>query len=126
MLTIQSSVSTDGIETNGPPPFLPLAAITSRQIEDLNGEKFGYYLNTQLVEKYDQMVPVDFYTFEFNLQSNWRLSKPTRFEMMNEKEGGYLLSKKEAYVSNKSMLPKWSPQIRELNWLWYNNWGKNW
>lgn len=39
MLTIQSSVSTDGIETNGPPPFLPLAAITSRQIEDLNGER---------------------------------------------------------------------------------------
>ena len=39
MLIIQSSVSTDGVETTGLPPYLPLATITSRQIEDLNGER---------------------------------------------------------------------------------------
>lgn len=39
MLIIQSSVSADGVETTGTPPLLPLATITSRQIEDLNGER---------------------------------------------------------------------------------------
>ena len=64
-------------------------------IEDENGEKFGYYLNTKVVEKYwPDRIETDNKSFEFNLQSNGRLEHPMKFEIIDLKEGGYQLWKK--------------------------------
>ena len=67
-------------------------------IEDEDGEKFGYYLNTEVVEKHWNKT--DNKSFEFNLQSNGRLPNPMKFEIKDLEEGGYLLFSK----SNKDNL----------------------
>ena len=58
-------------------------------IEDEDGEKFGYYLNTKVIESYDKDIETDNKTFEFNLESNVRLDKPIKFEIKDLKKGGY-------------------------------------
>ena len=51
-------------------------------IEDEEGEKFGYYLHTQVVEKYDKRIKTDNKTFHFNLESkDNRLQQPMKFEI---------------------------------------------
>ena len=66
-------------------------------IEDEDGEKFGYYLNTEVVEKYKEWKETDNKSFEFNLQSNGRLQQPMKFEIIDIKRGGYYLCEKSAY-----------------------------
>ena len=67
-------------------------------IEDEDGEKFGYYLNTQVVEKYwklgDRRIETDNKSFEFNLESNGRLDQPMKFEIKDLYWGGYELCEK--------------------------------
>ena len=64
-------------------------------IEDDRGEKFGYYLNTQIkLQKYYEWEPTDIISFHFNISSsNKRLKKPTRFEIKDTKWGGYMCFK---------------------------------
>jgi hypothetical protein len=64
-------------------------------IEDEDGELFGYYLNTEVVEKYDKRIETDFKSFHFNLQSkNNRLKHPVKFEIEHSEWGGYALWEK--------------------------------
>ena len=60
-------------------------------IEDKSNEKYGYYLNTTIEEKYDSYQKTDNKTFHFNLDSNGRLSKPMKYEIKNRKYGGICL-----------------------------------
>ena len=68
-------------------------------IEDITGEKFGYYLNTKFIPKY-RRIPVDppvetnEGTFHFNIQSNGRLKRPMKFPINDTVEGGYKLFEK--------------------------------
>ena len=63
-------------------------------IEDENSELFGYYYNTEVVEKY-YWQETDSKSFEFNLQSkNNRLKQPMKFEIKNLQEGGIYLREK--------------------------------
>ena len=64
-------------------------------IQDERGEKFGYYLNTQINYEYaiDTMKKTDAKSFEFNLQSNGRLTGPMKFEIKNLKHGYGLKNK---------------------------------
>ena len=71
-------------------------------IEDNDREIFGYYLNTEVVEKYGlfNRHETDFKSFEFNLQSNERLPKPMKFEINNLNVGGiYLYSNSDQFTS---------------------------
>ena len=62
-------------------------------IEDEDGEKFGYYLNTEVKTDFENRCIVDKKTFHFNLQSqNGRLNKPMKFEIKDTKWGGYKMS----------------------------------
>ena len=63
-------------------------------IEDEDGEKFGYYLNTEVIEKYHKHRETDEKSFHFNLQSNGRLDKLMKFEIIDLKWGGYYLFEK--------------------------------
>ena len=63
-------------------------------IEEEDGEKFGYYLNTEVIEDYDYWKETDKKSFEFNLESNGRLQQPMKFEIKDLKYGGYELFKK--------------------------------
>ena len=68
-------------------------------IEDKDGEKFGYYLNTEVIEDYyweygDQPIKTDKKSFEFNLESNGRLPHPMKFEIKDLQKGGYYLYEK--------------------------------
>ena len=63
-------------------------------IEAEDGEKFGYYLNTEIIETYDKTIQTDKKSFQFNLQSNGRLPGSMKFEIKDLKEGGYILWKK--------------------------------
>ena len=56
-------------------------------IEDEDGEIFGYYLNTEIVEEYRWYQVTDSKSFHFNLQSkNNRLNQPMKFEIKDTKE----------------------------------------
>ena len=57
-------------------------------IEDSIGEKFGYYLNTEISEKCEEWISTDNKSFHFNLQSNGRLLKPMKFEVEDTLYGG--------------------------------------
>ena len=64
-------------------------------IEDEDEEIFGYYLNTQVVEKYNQNQSTDSKSFLFNLQSNNnRLQSPMKFEIKDLEYGGITLHTK--------------------------------
>ena len=63
-------------------------------IEDNEGEIFGYYLNTEITKRYHEWRKTDDKSFEFNLESNGRLTGPMKFEIKNEKIGGWKLFKK--------------------------------
>ena len=63
-------------------------------IEDSDGEKFGYYLNTEVVKSYEYDIKTDKKSFEFNLESNGRLEQPMKFEIKHLIYGGYGLYKK--------------------------------
>ena len=66
-------------------------------IEDTDNEIFGYYLNTEIVEKYCP-VETDKYSFEFNLHSNNnRLNQPKIFPIKNTYNGGYYLHDKNSH-----------------------------
>ena len=66
-------------------------------IEDDDGEKFGYYLNTEVIEKYGyEAIKTDNKSFEFNLQSNGRLQHPMKFEIKDLNKGGYYLHEKSS------------------------------
>ena len=60
-------------------------------IEDTDGEKFGYYLNTEVIEDYEYVIRTDNKSFHFNLESHGRLPHPMKFEIKDLKEGGYML-----------------------------------
>ena len=66
-------------------------------IEEEDGEKFGYYLNTEVIGDYDywqEWMETDYKSFHFNLQSNGRLPQPMKFEIKDLKFGGYHLYEK--------------------------------
>ena len=58
-------------------------------IEDEDGERFGYYLNTKVLNNFDEGIPSDEKSFHFNLFSNGRLSEPMKFEANNKNNSGY-------------------------------------
>ena len=61
-------------------------------IEENEGEKFGYYCNTEIVHQSNEWIPTDSQSFHFNLFSNERLPKPMKFEVINPNCCGYCLS----------------------------------
>ena len=66
-------------------------------IEDEDGEKFGYYLNTKVIKEYwPNVIETDNKSFHFNLESNGRLQQPMKFDIKNLKYGGYLLYEKSS------------------------------
>ena len=70
-------------------------------IEDTNGEKFGYYLNTEVIEKYyPNKVETDSKSFQFNLKSNGRLSGSMKFPIRDLRYGGYELYKTSHVYGN--------------------------
>ena len=78
-------------------------------IETDDGEKFGYYLNTEIIEKYDELIPTDFKSFLFNLQSNGRIKHPRKYEIIEIPCGYYLFDKSQPellIVGNISMNKK--------------------
>ena len=61
-------------------------------IENLDGEVFGYYLNTQVNEQYKySRQETDSKTFHFNLKSNGRFPNPMKFEIKDLEKGGIKL-----------------------------------
>ena len=70
-------------------------------IEDTYGERFGYYLNTQIMNRcnYFFTTQTDDKSFEFNLHSNGRMNSMTKFNIKNT-SSGYFLSPK----SNKTLI----------------------
>ena len=81
------------------PPILNERIIGKKQlafiIEDIDGEIFGYYCNTQIVEQYGfPGQETDNKSFHFNLQSNGRLKQPMKFEIKNLIFGGIRLYQK--------------------------------
>ena len=65
-------------------------------IKDDQNEKFGYYLNTKIIDKYNQWIYTDNKSFEFNLESNGRLNGMMKFPI-KDINCGYLLNEKEDY-----------------------------
>ena len=61
-------------------------------VEDTENNKFGYYLNTEIIEKYDDWIPTDKDSFTFSLKSNNRLNGMMKFEQKDTKYGYYIYS----------------------------------
>ena len=66
-------------------------------IEDEDGEKFGYYLNSEIIDNYISTMKTDQKSFLFNLESNGRLSEAMKFEIKDKYKGGYKLCDKSQY-----------------------------
>ena len=64
-------------------------------IEEEDGEKFGYYLNTEMIERYTKEIQTDRKSFEFNLQSNGRLNGMIKFQIRNINAGIWLFGKSD-------------------------------
>ena len=90
-------------------------------IEDENNEKFGYYLNTDVVEEYGKTIETDNNSFSFNLKSNGRLKKPMKYEITNCKRGGYWLYQKEQssllFIGDISIEKS---NLKTESWCWQN------
>ena len=57
-------------------------------IEDTFGNKFGYYSTTKIQpNKFMEWVKADPNTFLFSLNSNGRIDKPMKFEIINQRNG---------------------------------------
>ena len=64
-------------------------------VESEDGEQFGYYLHTEIIEEYYFLIKTDTKSFEFNLESkDNRLPGPMKFEIKKKISGGYKLFKK--------------------------------
>ena len=61
-------------------------------IQNEEGEKFGYYLNSEVSSKYYDQVRSDGKSFHFNLKSNGRIISPMKFEYNSLSSFGYNLS----------------------------------
>ena len=68
-------------------------------IEDDRGEKFGYYLNTQIEDEYNSEYfnQTDTKSFHFNLESKGRYQFPLKFEIKST-TGGYALFDKSSNI----------------------------
>ena len=62
-------------------------------IEDTDGKKFGYYLNTEVDDKYDIIIGTDNKSFEFNLQSNKLFLQRMKYEIKRINYGYILFDK---------------------------------
>ena len=81
-------------------------------IENTDGEIFGYYLNTQVVEKYG-LQETDSKSFKFNLQSNGRLKEPMKFEINDLIWGGiYLWEKTDGNLINLGDIRLWKENLK--------------
>ena len=60
-------------------------------IEDTDGEIFGYYENSQIVEIYRRCIETDEKSFEFNIKSNGIINKLMKFEIKDLELGGICL-----------------------------------
>ena len=69
-------------------------------IQDKENNLFGYYLNTQVVEKYNTNMPTDENSFLFSLRSRMRLPEPMKFEIVDPKYGYYLSMNNEERLIN--------------------------
>ena len=57
-------------------------------IEDTIGNKFGYYSAGKIqLNKFSEWVKADAQTFLFSLNSNGRMDKPMKFEIINQRNG---------------------------------------
>ena len=82
-------------------------------IEDINGEKFGYYLNTKVEKEYGFPVKkTDNKSFHFNLESNNRLKQPMKFEIKNPKYAGIVLW----HSSNDCLITLGDIELCKENW----------
>ena len=54
-------------------------------------EKFGYYMNREIIEKYWHKISADTESFYFNLQSNGRIEQPKKFAIKDINNEGILL-----------------------------------
>ena len=62
-------------------------------IEDTDGKKFGYYLNTEVDDKYDIIIGTDNKSFKFNLQSNKLFLQRMKYEIKRINYGYILFDK---------------------------------
>ena len=58
-------------------------------INDSNGEKFGYYLNSFIIDDsvIRKHIPTNDKSYEFNLQSNGRFKETMKFPIVNKRKG---------------------------------------
>ena len=68
-------------------------------IEDEDGEKFGYYSNTEVIKEYYKPTDTRSKVFHFNLQSkNERLQQPMKFPIQYRYLTGWYLAKKSDMI----------------------------
>ena len=61
-------------------------------IEEENGDIFGYYLNTKVIEDYMNRIETDDQSFEFHFHSNSnRIQQPIKYKIKDAKKGGCCL-----------------------------------
>ena len=90
-------------------------------IEEENGEKFGYYLNSLIEEEYYTWMETDEYSFLFNLESNGRLEYPMKFGIKDYKRGGYRLAEPNAnWIIEIGNISLFKEDIKQKTNCWQN------
>ena len=62
-------------------------------IEDEEGEKFGYYLNDEIItdNQFKQWIHVDNNSFQFDFNKNQRNKYPMKYECIDDEFKGYMV-----------------------------------
>ena len=91
-------------------------------IEDEDGEKFGYYLTAEIIEKYKEFSKTGMKTFHFNLESNGRLHGPMKFEITRPNTGYILYDKSDiCLIQLGNITLKKAPYQKKSNCV--DHWG---
>ena len=96
-------------------------------IEDEEGEKFGYYSNTEIVSKHSKTSTkqntMNMKSFHFNLHSNGRLKQPMKFKMKQiTKSDCKLYSKENDFLIGLGNIVLCKKHKKNESYCWqYNN-----
>ena len=91
--------------------------------EDIDGEKFGYYLDTEVKEEYEKGNETNSNSFLFNLNSKGRLRVPMKYTIKNGRLEGYRykLYKQET----KELIDLGDIKLFKENWNDYSYYHQN-
>ena len=89
--------------------------------DEERNEKFGYYLNTQVVDNYREWLTTDKYSFMFNLYANGRLFVPIKYEIKDVNYGFGLFNSANKRLIGLGEIKLYKQNDRQCSWCYQHD-----